>query len=85
MKTLKRLVIALFAITIMTTVFGQPVTKKNSKGSLRDKINHGAVIQKSLTSGDYSFSKLDLPLNYIILCLILFISEWVWGDWCQVP
>ncbi len=56
MKTLKKLVFALFAITMMTTAFGQSVTQKKSKGSLRDKINHGSSIQKSLASGDYSFS-----------------------------
>lgn len=56
MKTLKKLVIALYAITMMTTAFGQPVTQKKSKGSLRDKIYPGSSIQKSLASGDYSFS-----------------------------
>jgi len=56
MNTLKKLVFALFAMTMITTVFGQPVMQKKSKGSLRDKIIHGTSIQKSLASGDYSFS-----------------------------
>lgn len=76
---LKKLVIALIATTMMTTAFGQSVTRKKSQGSLRDKTNHGSSIRKAVTSGDYSLY--STTGTYTDLTNAISINNWqLWDD-----